>query len=117
VEVKIEQVSRLIRELALVSFQDLVAYSEPRDVVVGEGLPLVALSSVPGFRAHVDSAVKVGLSADAVRVDWSGGTEIDTVIRQDRLVFLVGRGQLLGVIVTRLSSRDLDCVRQHARHS
>ena len=117
VEVKIEQVSRLIREFVLVSFQDLIAFSEPRDVPVGEGLPIVALSSVPEFREHVDAAVKVGLSADAVRVDWSGGAEIDKVIRQGRVEFLVGRSQLLGVIVKQLSSRDVDCVRQHARHS
>jgi hypothetical protein len=117
VEVKIEQVSRLIRELVLVSFQDLIAFSEPRDVSVSEGLPIVAVSSIPEFREHVDAAVKVGLGADAVRVDWGGGTEIDQVIRQDRIEFLVGRSQLLGVVVKQLSSRDVECLRRHASRS
>lgn len=116
-EIKIEQVSRLIRELVLVSFQDLVAFSEPTDVPVGEGLPIIAASSVPEFREHVDAAVKVGLSGDAVRVDWSGGVLIDKVIRQDRVEFLVGRSQLLAVIVRQLSPRDVDRLRQHARRS
>lgn len=117
VEVKIEQVSRMVRGIALVSFHDAVTFHEPTDARVVEGLPIIAARSVPQFREHAEAPVTVGLSANAVCVDWSGGTSIDTMIRQDRVDFLVGQNELLGVLVRQLPSRDVAQLHQHAHRS
>jgi len=84
---------------------------EPLRATVVEGLPVIAAASVPDFPAHADPSLGVRLSADALAVDWSGGTPIDLVVRHERLFFLVGQNELLGAVVTNLSARETDqCV-------
>lgn len=117
VEVKIEPVSRMVRGIVLVSFHDAVTLHESMDARVVQGLPVVAASSVPHSREHAEAVVTVGLSANVVRVDWSGGTPIDMIIRLDRVDFLVGHHELMGVLVRELSSRDVEQLHQHAHRS
>jgi hypothetical protein len=114
VEIKIEQVSRLVRETVLVMFQETIEVSALKYAPIIEGLPVVAASSVPDFRTHVDSPFTVSVSADTVCIDWSAGRPVEFVTRQDKLSFLVGGNELLGALVTDLSPRQIEQLRGHA---
>lgn len=116
-EIKIERVSRLVREVLLVSFREIVGPVESLDVPVVEGFPVIAAASVPEFRAHTNADFRVMLSAESLAVDWRGGRSVDRVIRHERLSFLVGQNELLGFVVTGFSTLEIDLLRKHGRRS
>lgn len=116
-EIKIERLSRLVREVVLVSFRGIVGPVKPLDVPVVEGVPLIAAPSVPEFRAHRNADLRVGRSSESLAVDWRDGRSVDLVIRHERLSFCVGNNELLGFLVTGLSALEVDLLRKHGRRS
>lgn len=119
VELPIDIDSGIVRGIKIVSLDRLGSGVRDEQLPTEQGLPVVALESVPWKRLDEAREVTVSLIGSRFFVDWSNGQQIESRATLGRMTFFLGGGALLGAAIENITdteARQLEVHLQNARN-